>query len=74
MATPTQQVMVQWNERSPEEALWEWLSEFPSAYPTYHLEDKVTFEEGGECYERSRREGTRRKGSTQEGRVYAQLA
>ncbi|GJW86965.1 ty3-gypsy retrotransposon protein [Tanacetum coccineum] len=44
---PTQQVLVQWNVRSPEEASWEWLSEFQYAYPTYHLEDKVTFK-GGE--------------------------
>ncbi|GJX77411.1 ty3-gypsy retrotransposon protein [Tanacetum coccineum] len=32
---------------SPEEATWEWLSEFKAAYPTYNLEDKVVFEDGG---------------------------
>ncbi|GJS91273.1 ty3-gypsy retrotransposon protein [Tanacetum coccineum] len=32
---------------SPEEATWEWLSEFQAAYPTYNLEDKVVFEDGG---------------------------
>ncbi|GKE41411.1 hypothetical protein Tco_1468695, partial [Tanacetum coccineum] len=28
-----------------EEAMWEWLSEFQEAYPSYNLEDKVAFEE-----------------------------
>ncbi|GJY99757.1 hypothetical protein Tco_0517187, partial [Tanacetum coccineum] len=28
---------------SPEEATWEWLSEFQATYPSYHLEDKVIF-------------------------------
>ncbi|GJY99951.1 ty3-gypsy retrotransposon protein [Tanacetum coccineum] len=30
-----QQVLVQWAGRSPEEATWEWLSEFQNAYPAY---------------------------------------
>ncbi|GKB39519.1 hypothetical protein Tco_0884461 [Tanacetum coccineum] len=29
---------------SPEEASWEWMSDSQSAYSTYHLEGKVTFE------------------------------
>ncbi|GJU09991.1 ty3-gypsy retrotransposon protein [Tanacetum coccineum] len=44
---PAQQVLVQWSGRSPEEATWEWLSEFKSAYPSYHLEDKVISEGEG---------------------------
>ncbi|GKF18633.1 hypothetical protein Tco_0063551, partial [Tanacetum coccineum] len=28
-------------------ATWEWLPEFKSAYPSYHLEDKVISEEEG---------------------------
>nr|GEX69057.1 reverse transcriptase [Tanacetum cinerariifolium] len=31
--------------RSPEEATWEWLSDFQTIYPTYNLEDKVISEE-----------------------------
>ncbi|GJW67410.1 ty3-gypsy retrotransposon protein [Tanacetum coccineum] len=41
------QVLVQWVGVSPEEATWEWLSEFQLAYPNYNLEDKVIFEDGG---------------------------
>ncbi|GJR93541.1 ty3-gypsy retrotransposon protein [Tanacetum coccineum] len=41
---PTRQVLVQWSGSSPEEATWEWLSEFKAAYPSYHLEDKVIVE------------------------------
>nr|GEU49398.1 retrotransposon protein, putative, unclassified [Tanacetum cinerariifolium] len=44
---PTQQILVQWVGGSPEEATWEWLSEFQAAYPTYNLEDKVNSEERG---------------------------
>ncbi|GKA49073.1 hypothetical protein Tco_0742031 [Tanacetum coccineum] len=33
--------------RSPEEATWEWLTDFQSAYPTCNLEDKVVFKDGG---------------------------
>ncbi|GKB71996.1 ty3-gypsy retrotransposon protein [Tanacetum coccineum] len=42
---PTRQILVQWAGGSPEEATWEWLSEFQEAYPSYNLEDKVAFEE-----------------------------
>ncbi|GKE20188.1 ty3-gypsy retrotransposon protein [Tanacetum coccineum] len=45
--SPERQVLVQWIGGSPEEATWEWLSEFKAAYPTYNLEDKVVFEAGG---------------------------
>nr|GEU90935.1 hypothetical protein [Tanacetum cinerariifolium] len=31
----------------PEEATWEWLTDFQDAYPTYHLEDKVISKEEG---------------------------
>ncbi|GKF57838.1 ty3-gypsy retrotransposon protein, partial [Tanacetum coccineum] len=41
---PARQVLVQWSGSSPEEATWEWLSEFKAAYPSYHLEDKVIVE------------------------------
>ncbi|GJY92684.1 ty3-gypsy retrotransposon protein [Tanacetum coccineum] len=41
---PTRQVLVQWTGSSPEEATWEYLSEFQEAYPSYHLEDKVISE------------------------------
>nr|GEW45106.1 hypothetical protein [Tanacetum cinerariifolium] len=37
---PVQQVLVQWSERPPEEATWEWLLEFKIAYLSYHHEDK----------------------------------
>ncbi|GKA29453.1 ty3-gypsy retrotransposon protein [Tanacetum coccineum] len=41
------QVLVQWVGVSPEEATWEWLSEFQLAYPNYNIEDKVIFEDRG---------------------------
>ncbi|GJZ67422.1 ty3-gypsy retrotransposon protein [Tanacetum coccineum] len=41
------QVLVQWEGRSPEEATWEWLTDFQSAYPTCNHEDKVVSEDGG---------------------------
>ncbi|GJX34452.1 retrotransposon-related protein [Tanacetum coccineum] len=41
------QVLVQWARQSSEEATWEWLTDFQSAYPTCNLEDKVVFEDGG---------------------------
>ncbi|GJW91985.1 hypothetical protein Tco_0169538 [Tanacetum coccineum] len=41
---PTRQVLVQWTGSLPEEATWEWLSEFQEAYPSYHLEDNVISE------------------------------
>ncbi|GJR19464.1 ty3-gypsy retrotransposon protein, partial [Tanacetum coccineum] len=44
--SPERQVLVQWMGGSPEEATWEWLSEFHAAYPTYNLEDKVVFKDG----------------------------
>ena len=44
---PVRQVLVQWSGRAPEEATWEWLSEFKIAYPSYHLEDKVLFKDEG---------------------------
>nr|GEV54891.1 RNA-directed DNA polymerase, eukaryota [Tanacetum cinerariifolium] len=37
---PARQVLVQWSGSSPEEATWEWLSEFKTAYASYYLEDK----------------------------------
>ncbi|GKC80760.1 ty3-gypsy retrotransposon protein [Tanacetum coccineum] len=40
---PTRQVLVQWSRSSPKEATWEWLFEFKTTYPSYHLEDKVIF-------------------------------
>ncbi|GKC08357.1 ty3-gypsy retrotransposon protein [Tanacetum coccineum] len=44
---PTTQVLVQWTNSSPENATWEGLREFKLAYPDFHLEDKVLFEEEG---------------------------
>ncbi|GJS47940.1 ty3-gypsy retrotransposon protein [Tanacetum coccineum] len=41
------QVLVQWDNGSPEEATWECLSDFQNAYPDYNLGDKVVFEERG---------------------------
>nr|GEW88536.1 chromo domain-containing protein [Tanacetum cinerariifolium] len=41
------QVLVQWACCSLEEATWDWLTDFHSAYPTCNLEDKVVFEDGG---------------------------
>ena len=38
------QVLVQWDGRSPEEATWEWMTDFKDTYPSYNLEDKVSFE------------------------------
>ncbi|GJX99459.1 ty3-gypsy retrotransposon protein [Tanacetum coccineum] len=32
---------------SPDEATWEWLFEFKTTYPSYHLEDKVIFKGEG---------------------------
>ncbi|GKC66143.1 ty3-gypsy retrotransposon protein [Tanacetum coccineum] len=36
-----QQVLVQWDGRSLEEAMWEWMSDFKDTYPLYNLVDKV---------------------------------
>nr|GFA87975.1 Ty3/gypsy retrotransposon protein [Tanacetum cinerariifolium] len=41
------QVLVQWDNGSPEEAIWECLSDFQNAYPDYNLGDKVVFKERG---------------------------
>ncbi|GKA28514.1 ty3-gypsy retrotransposon protein, partial [Tanacetum coccineum] len=38
-----QQVLVQWDGRSPKEVTWEWMSDFKDTYPSYNLEDKVIF-------------------------------
>nr|GEZ73631.1 chromo domain-containing protein [Tanacetum cinerariifolium] len=38
-------VLVQWTGRSPEEATWEFLTDFQDAYPANDLEGKVNFEE-----------------------------
>jgi hypothetical protein len=44
---PLQQVLVQWDECSHEEASWEDWEHFRMIFPTFHLEDKVVFEGGG---------------------------
>lgn len=43
---PTQQVLVQWSGCPPDEASWEDFSQFKAVFPSFHLEDKVVFEEG----------------------------
>ncbi|GKC20150.1 ty3-gypsy retrotransposon protein [Tanacetum coccineum] len=45
--SPVKQILVRWAGGSLEEATWEWLPEFQTAYPAYNLEDKVIFEDGG---------------------------
>ncbi|GKC95454.1 hypothetical protein Tco_1160896 [Tanacetum coccineum] len=50
---PARQVLVQWSGSSPEEATWEWLSEFKAVYPSYHLEDKVIVEGVGNVMAKS---------------------
>ncbi|MCI29331.1 hypothetical protein A2U01_0050540, partial [Trifolium medium] len=44
---PLQQVLVQWDGCSPNEASWEDWEHFHTIFPSVHLEDKVIFEEGG---------------------------
>lgn len=44
---PQQQVLVQWANCPPDEASWEDFVQFQAAFPSFHLEDKVAFEEGG---------------------------
>ncbi|GJS47910.1 ty3-gypsy retrotransposon protein [Tanacetum coccineum] len=44
--SPAKQILVQWVGGSPDEATWEWLSEFQTTYPAYNLEDKVVSEDG----------------------------
>nr|GEV51372.1 hypothetical protein [Tanacetum cinerariifolium] len=41
-----QQVLVQWDGRSLEEATLEWMSYFKDTYPSYNLKDNVISEEG----------------------------
>nr|GEU86582.1 reverse transcriptase [Tanacetum cinerariifolium] len=36
-----QPMLAAFGDLSPEEATWEWVSEFQATYPSYHLEDKV---------------------------------
>ena len=42
-----QQILVQWTRCPLEDTAWEDFSEFCKLYPSYHLEDKVNFEAGG---------------------------
>ncbi|GJX95252.1 hypothetical protein Tco_0349838 [Tanacetum coccineum] len=46
---------------SPEEATWEWLSEFRAAYPAYDLEDRVNFEGGWNVTPAGQDEGCTKK-------------
>ncbi|KAH9765933.1 Integrase catalytic domain-containing protein [Citrus sinensis] len=41
------QVLVQWQDNSPENSTWEEFETFCKLYPDFHLEDKVSFEDGG---------------------------
>ncbi|GJS40579.1 reverse transcriptase [Tanacetum coccineum] len=41
---PTRQILVQWLGSPPEEATWEWLSEFEATYPSHHIEGNVISE------------------------------
>ncbi|GJZ52543.1 ty3-gypsy retrotransposon protein [Tanacetum coccineum] len=41
---PTRQILVQWLGIPPEEATWEWLSEFEATYPSHHIEGNVISE------------------------------
>ncbi|GKD13980.1 ty3-gypsy retrotransposon protein [Tanacetum coccineum] len=68
-----QQVLVQWAGRSPEDATWEGLPEFQSAYPDYDLGDTVSFEEKGNDTPRADTE-TRRTGPRRTIRVSIPLA
>ncbi|XP_061359324.1 uncharacterized protein LOC133303430 [Gastrolobium bilobum] len=43
----TSEILVQWAELDDCDATWEPLEEFQAAFPYFHLEDKVDFEEGG---------------------------
>ena len=42
-----QKILVQWTGCPLEDAAWEDFSEFCKLYPSYHLEDKINFEAGG---------------------------
>ncbi|GKB82655.1 ty3-gypsy retrotransposon protein [Tanacetum coccineum] len=39
--SPFKQILVQWAGGSPEEATWEWLPEFQTAYPVYNLRTRL---------------------------------
>ena len=41
------QILVQWQDSSPEDSTWEEFETFCKLYPDFHLEDKVSFEDGG---------------------------
>ena len=41
------QILVQWQDSSPEDSTWEEFERFCKLYPDLHLEDKVSFEAGG---------------------------
>ncbi|KAD2393577.1 hypothetical protein E3N88_40554 [Mikania micrantha] len=41
------QVLVQWEGLNQAEATWEDLVSVQQSFPTFHLEDKVVFKEGG---------------------------
>ncbi|GJW16245.1 hypothetical protein Tco_0020378 [Tanacetum coccineum] len=45
----------QWVGGSPEEAMWEWMSDSQSAYSLYHLKGKAKEEKG--CWSRQRKSG-----------------
>ncbi|KAJ0970323.1 hypothetical protein J5N97_023200 [Dioscorea zingiberensis] len=44
---PIQQFLIQWDQRPVEEATWEDANTLQAEFPTFHLEDKVSF--GGEA-------------------------
>ena len=64
-----QQVLVQWTSRSPEEATWEWLTEFKATYPACNLEDKVVSEDGGNVMPLGRGKRTKKAPKWQESFV-----
>lgn len=39
------QLLVQWEDRYPENAIWEWKDDFIKSYLDFYLEDKVIFQE-----------------------------
>ncbi|GKB42470.1 hypothetical protein Tco_0887412 [Tanacetum coccineum] len=61
---PAGQVLVQWNGSSPEEATWEWLIDFHSAYPTYNLKDKMIFKGEGNVTPTLQEEGRPKRVTT----------
>jgi hypothetical protein len=42
------QVLIQWEGMFPEDSTWENYQDIITTYPTFHLEDKVSFEEQGD--------------------------